>query len=40
LKAHEAKCMADKALEAQSNSSNSFTELETQDMDEVKFEFF
>jgi hypothetical protein len=32
--------MADKALEAQSNSSNSFTELETQDMDEVKFEFF
>lgn len=35
LKAHEAKCMADKALEAQSNNINTFTELETRDMDEV-----
>lgn len=33
LKAHEAKCMADKALET--HSSNTFTELETEDMDEV-----
>jgi hypothetical protein len=28
--------MADKAMEAQSNNSNSFTELETRDMDEVR----
>lgn len=33
FKAHEAKCMADKALEA--HSSNTFTEIETEDMDEV-----
>ncbi|XP_057371302.1 uncharacterized protein LOC130692244 [Daphnia carinata] len=35
IKAHEAKCMADKALEAQSH--NSFVEPETQNMDEAQF---
>ncbi|KAI9562527.1 hypothetical protein GHT06_009975 [Daphnia sinensis] len=35
IKAHEAKCMADKALEAQSH--NSFAEPETQNMDEARF---
>ncbi|KAI9564070.1 hypothetical protein GHT06_007808 [Daphnia sinensis] len=35
IKAHEAKCMADKALEAQSH--NSFAEPETQNMDEAQF---
>ncbi len=33
MKAHETKCMADKALEA--HSSNNYIEMETQEIDQV-----